>query len=97
MKVMVKGVLYKVNIIQEMADDNRGLCHKNKKIIEIAGDHENEFEFLKTYIHELSHAYFHEMKLDNIIDEKIEELICYTIEDIFENIYTNSNINKKTA
>ena len=94
MQVNIKGARYKIKLKKGLIDGNyeyRGVCYKDKKVIEISTEHETGFDLIKTYAHELAHAYMHELNLDTVISRDNEELICMMVESIVMHFVKNEN------
>ncbi len=90
MEVNVKGVQYKVEIVEELRDKDDtvldGQCDNVARVIKIAKIEEDR-EFVETVIHELTHAYLCQTGV--LLERDEEEQIVRWFEKSFVQIMQN--------
>jgi hypothetical protein len=77
-KVKIKGVVYKVQVVEDLRDDDGVLCdglHCPKThTISVAKDTKGQYR-RRVFIHEVFHGYVYECHLREVISSEVEELI----------------------
>src|SRR5690606_1444145 len=88
--LLVFGTRYSVRAIKDLAHNNGilGFCDKRKKQIGIDAGLTPRQQ-VETLLHELAHAVFHEVALDQAISHGLEEV---TVENIAKAIYQNFDV-----
>lgn len=76
--IKVFGETYKIKVIKEKDPVNLGLCDFQKKII-LVHDRQSSKEIMHTLIHEVGHAVFNRIGLNQSISHDLEEVIVDSI------------------
>ena len=82
MKLPIKGATYNV-ITQPLTPGIAGLCDPIDKTIYI----DSSCDFMETLLHEIGHAYIHEVALDQVISADIQEIIVENFAQVLKTLF----------
>tara|TARA_R110002096_G_scaffold400805_2_gene597530 strand:+ start:176 stop:502 length:327 start_codon:yes stop_codon:yes gene_type:complete len=82
MKLPIKGRTYKV-IVDTLSPGIAGLCDPINKVIYI----DSEVNLMDTLLHEIGHAYIHEVALDQVMTPEIQEIVVENFAQVLTDLF----------
>jgi len=92
--ITIKGQKYKI-IFSDLPSGTAGECDKAKKVITIDKSMEGHRDVYSTLLHEMIHAVFNEVSLDQALSDEMEELIADNIANaVYEEFFSKKGVKK---